>query len=254
MLKIILCDDDSFTLSMFSDLLGKAIDRLKLPAKLVCRASTAQELLHFITANPDTYLFFLDLDMGLASLNGLDIGQLIREKSPDSKIVYVTSHIERTLDILKSGVEPFGFIEKDYNQRLMLHEFSECLKKALKKQGAYSPCGHEEPSIELPIGIDETISIPISSITYVEALKTAAHNICYHTFDGSQITVRDTLRHALSLLGENFVQTHRSVIANRMYIIGTEHSQVKLSNGVSIACALVKLKEFRHFRQKQEVR
>lgn len=248
MLKLILCDDDSFTLNAFSTLLMKASTRYQIPAEIKCRAANAQELLRFVEANPDTYLFFLDLDMGSHSLNGLDIGQLIREKAPDSKIVYVTSHVERTVDILKSGVEPFGFVEKDYNQGIMVHEFGKCLKKAWKKQDASADM--DDRCIELPIGIDETITVPVHRITHVEALKTTAHNICYHTFDGSQVTVRDTIKNALSVLGDDFVQAHRSVIVNRMYIIGTENAQIKLSNGTMVSCAMGKLREFAKYNRK----
>lgn len=251
MLKLVLCDDDAFTLKMLSELLNRTIEKYQFPAAVQCRASSARELLGFISANPGSYLFFLDLDMGSSSLNGLDLGQLIRERAPCSKIVYVTSHTEKMMDILKSGVEPFGFIEKDWDQEMMIREFAACLRKTLKKQGDISTAAVSEPSIELPIGIDETVTLPVSSITYIEALKSSAHNICYHTFDGSQITVRDTLRHALTLVGENFVQAHRSVLVNRTYIIGTEHSQLKLSNGDTAACALGKLKEFKNFQKRK---
>lgn len=252
MLKLILCDDDTFTLNIFANLLEKAGKQFQIPLEINCKASSASELLRFLDVNPGTYLFFLDLDMGNRELNGLDIGQLIRERTPDSKIVYVTSHIEKTIEILKSGVEPFGFVEKDYNQNIMIYEFGKCLNKAARHNSIPTADNGRKEYIELPIGIDETISLPIHRITYVEALKTAAHNICYHTFDDSQITVRDTIKNALSMLGDNFVQTHRSVIVNRMYIIGTENAQVKLSNGTMVACAIGKLREFAKYNRKQE--
>ena len=70
----------------------------QIPLEIKCQASNARELLRFLDCNPDTYLFFLDLDMGSRELNGLDIGRLIREKTPGSRIVYVTSHTEKTMD------------------------------------------------------------------------------------------------------------------------------------------------------------
>ncbi len=251
MLKLILCDDDTFTLRTFSRLLIKAGEQFQIPLEIKCQASNARELLRFLDCNPDTYLFFLDLDMGSRELNGLDIGRLIREKTPGSRIVYVTSHTEKTMDILKSGVEPFYFVEKDFNQDMMILEFGKCLKKACGLPGGFSDDTGEEKSIRLPIGLDETISVPVRRITFVEALKASAHNICYHTLDGSQITVRDTIKNALSALGDGFVQTHRSVIVNRIYIIGVENAQVKLSNGETVACALSKLNEFSKYSRKQ---
>lgn len=62
------------------------------------------------------------------------------------------------------------------------------------------------------MGLDEKVRIPLSQITYVDPVKTVPHSICYHTFDGSEITVRDTIEHALLLLGCGFMKSHRSVI------------------------------------------
>ncbi|MFR8338344.1 MAG: hypothetical protein ACLVAW_17630 [Eisenbergiella massiliensis] len=64
MLKLILCDDDTFTLRTFSRLLIKAGEQFQIPLEIKCQASNARELLRFLDCNPDTYLFFLDLDMG----------------------------------------------------------------------------------------------------------------------------------------------------------------------------------------------
>lgn len=62
------------------------------------------------------------------------------------------------------------------------------------------------------MGLDEKVRIPFSQITYVDPMKTVPHSICYHTFDGSEITVRDTIEHALLLLGCGFMKSHHSVI------------------------------------------
>ena len=72
MLPIILCDDDHFTLQLLSELLERAIRQSKVEAKLVCLASTGQELLQFIRGG-GSYLYFLDYDLGRDSLNGVDL-------------------------------------------------------------------------------------------------------------------------------------------------------------------------------------
>lgn len=242
MLKIIICDDDLFTLNIFSNILKETIYHCRISAVILCIASSGKELLGFLNNNPGDYLYFMDLDMGNGELNGLDISRIIRKKHPASKIVFVTSHIEKSMDILKSGIEPFGFIKKDINQSRMIREYEKYLKMASELLLVSS--GVSERSIEIPIGIDEIIKLPISRITYVETLKTVAHNICYHTLDRSKITVRDTIKHALEILGDDFIQSHRSVIVNKNYIIGVENTQLKLSNGEMIACSYGKLKDF----------
>lgn len=242
MLKIVLCDDDMFTLTIFSELLQEAINNLSISAKVSCLASSTKELLNFLNSNPDTYFFFLDLDMGKGELNGLDLSRIIRQQYPTSKIVYVTSHNEKSMTILKSGIEPFGFIEKDFNRKIMIKEFENSLQLAAKTDFPQKP--FPQKTINLNIGIDEIISIPIENIAYVEAVKTIAHNICYYTLDDSKIMVRDTIKHALEMLGEDFVLSHRSVIVNKQYVIRIENTQLKLANGKLVACSISKKNYF----------
>ena len=180
MLPIILCDDDHFTLQLLSELLERAIRQSKAEAKLVCLASTGQELLQFIRGG-GSYLYFLDYDLGRDSLNGVDLVRQIYHTDPGGKIVFVTSHGEKGMDILRSGVRPFGFIEKCVDQNEMVREYIRYLKMAAPEQ-QNSAVGD---AIELPIGIDETVRLPVSEILYVDSVKTVAHSICYHTFYGS---------------------------------------------------------------------
>lgn len=234
MIPLIICDDDHFTREWMNNFLTEAIRKTKKEAKVVCQAASANELLLFMRNNPGEYLFFLDLDLGQERLGGLDLAKILRREFPLSKIVFVTSHVEKSMDILKSGVEPFGFIEKDIDQRIMVNEFADILMKISDENG--SSTEEHAREIELPIGIEETVTLSVGDIAYVEALKHKPHYVCYHTLDGSQITVRDTMSHVLSMLGEGFAESHRSIIVNRKCVIECTGTQLKLSNGEYVAC------------------
>lgn len=244
MLKIIVCDDDTFTLSMISDILNNIIRTLKMEAEIACLASSAGEVLAYLNSNPDSYLFFLDLDMGNHQLNGIDLAQQLREKAITAKIVFVTSHIEKSMALLKSGVEPFDFIKKNFNLAMMTTEFENCLTKCMNLEN--SSIDVPSNTVELQISIDEYVSISVERIAYVETLKGQPHNICYHTIDGSQITVRDSISHALELLGEDFALSHRSVVVNRRCVVGIADGQLKLSNGELVTCAISKKNIFKN--------
>lgn len=246
MIPLIICDDDHFTREWLNDFLMEAVRKTKKDAKVVCQAASASELLLFMRNNPGEYLFFLDLDLGQERLGGIDLAKVLRREFPLSKIVFVTSHVERSMDILKSGVEPFGFIEKDMDRRVMIKEFADILMKVSGNgpDDRKKDMERQIREIELPIGIEETVKLSVGDIAYVEALKHKPHYICYHTLDGSQITVRDTISHALSLLGEGFAVSHRSMIVNQKCVIECTGTQLKLSNGEYVACALGKRKLF----------
>lgn len=249
MIKIILCDDDSFTLNFLSDLLTDTIQKLGMEkeACIACKAVSVAETSAFLNKNPDNYVYFLDLDLGIHSVNGLDFAKMIRKHYPDSKIVFITSHSEKSMNILKSGVEPFGFIEKAFNRNLMQADLAETLQllyKARQKKENADTDTIPEHSVRLLIGIDEYVTIPVSQIAYVESDKSIAHNICYHTMDDSSVTVRDTIAHALTLLGDDFTLSHRSVAVNKRAVIGYENGQLRLSNGALVTCAIGRKKFF----------
>lgn len=247
MLNIIICDDDQFTLQMLSTLLNRAISQSKVQAKLVCLCSAGQDLLQFIHNGGD-YLYFLDYDFGRESLNGIDLVRQIYQIDPNGKIVFVTSHGDKGMDILRSGIRPFGFIEKSMDQGKMVQEYIRYLKMAAPTQEK-NETGF---FIELPIGIDEWVRLAISELAYVESVKTSAHSICYHTFDGSEVTVRDTLEHAHERLGETFFRCHRSVLVNRQHILSLQNGMIKLSNGEFVVCALSKRKMIQEICSRRE--
>lgn len=130
MLPIIICDDDSFTLQTVSALVKQSIEHCGKTAKIVCLAASGRELLAFIQKNPGTYLYFLDFDLGNQELNGIDLVRRIYQTDPGGKIVFVTSHTDKGMDILKSGIQAFGFIEKSLDRPKMIREFTRCLTLA----------------------------------------------------------------------------------------------------------------------------
>lgn len=239
MIKIIICDDDDFTLKLVDGLLEKAIQLSNVEAQIVCKASSGIDVLNFIQNSSGPYLYFLDFDFGKKELNGIDLTKKIYQYDEKGKIIFVTSHGEKGLEILQSGIQAFGFIEKDPNQQTMIASYI----KYLKLTAFFYNQIPEIPMLTLPIGIDETIRLPISDIIYVDSVKTIAHSICYHTFDGSEITVRDTMEHALALLGADFIQCHRSVIINKKQVVSVKNNSVKLANGTFVSCAINKRKE-----------
>ncbi len=239
MLNIIICDDDPFTLRLSASLLNKAISRSRADACLSCIASSGGELINFINNSPGSYLYFLDYDFGKEELNGVDLVKRIYRRDADAKIVFVTSHTEKGMEILKSGIRAFGFIEKTPEQDKMISEYVKYLNMAAVPVVPDASV----PMIRLPLGIDEAAELPISEIVYVDSVKAVAHSICYHTFDGSEITVRDTIEHALELLGPGFIRCHRSVLVNKRHVLSVKNGLVRLANGESAVCAMGKRKE-----------
>ena len=237
MLGIVVCDDDRFMLDLSAKTARKCIKDSGLPAGVLCATTNFSEVFRFVEKNPGAYLYFLDIDFGKANLNGVDIAKVIKKTEPSSKIVFVTSHADMGMSVLKSGVEAFGFIEKTVDQNKLLLDYKKYIYLAHQRveppdEGA-APEGH----VNLLIGIDEYVSLPISQILYVESDKSFSHFVCYHTVDGSSVSVRDSIENVLKNLGDAFMKSHRSVIVNKNHVVFAGDGIVKFANGETAACS-----------------
>lgn len=246
MLHIILCDDDKFILELSAQKITEEIKKGKLEAKIVCMTTDGKEMLTYLTRNPEESLFFIDLDFGNGQLNGIDLARQVRMITPTSKIVFVTNHQEMAMQVLSSGVEPFGFLEKSIQMERMALGYQKYIRMAIQ---ALSNAEKEGKSICLDLGLGETISLPVAQITYVETEKTVSHGITYHTMEHSKITVRDTIEHVAIDLGEDFLRCHRSILVNRNHIIGLEDFTIRLANMEQIPCSVRMKKEVKRWIQ-----
>ena len=235
MLGIIICDDDKFMLEMSADAALKCIEKENLNARIVCVTGDSAEVMLYIKKNPGDYLYFLDIDLGRATLNGVDVARLIKKQEPLSKIVFVTSHADMGMDILKSGVEAFGFIEKTADRSKMLQEYRKYIRLIL--ENSQSDVQINEPAVNLLIGIDEYLALPISQILYVDTDKAVSHFVRYHTVDGSDVSVRDTIENVLQKLGDDFMKSHRSVIINKNYVVSVSDGVVNFAGGEQADCS-----------------
>lgn len=243
MLKIILCDDDPFILQLGADKMNDIIKSQDFDAKVVSLASGSHELFSYIKNNPSQYLIFLDLDFGNGKLNGIDVAKALRQTESDCKIVFTTNHHEMAMDVLKSGVEPFGFLEKTGDIAKLSEGYRKYMVMLLNKTN--SEVSNHMETILLHSGMDEDVSVLLDDIVYLETEKNVSHGITYHTMNGSVITIISTLEVEQKKLGNLFLRVHRSYLVNKRHILRMKEGFLKLSNQQEIPCS---------FRMRSEVK
>jgi len=235
MLKIILCDDDQFILQLSAEKMNQIIKSQKLDAKVVSLTSGGHELFSYIKNNPSQYLIFLDLDFGSGKLNGIDVAKALRQTGSDCKIVFTTNHHEMAMDVLKSGVEPFGFLEKSSDISKLSDGYRKYIMMLLNK--TKSEMSDSTEFILLNLGMEEDISVNLDDIVYIETEKNVSHGITYHTINGSVITMISTLDAEQKKLGDGFIRVHRSYVVNKKHILKMKDGFLKLSNQQEIPCS-----------------
>ena len=243
MLKIILCDDDPFILRLSAEKINEMIRANGFDAKIVSIASNSNDLFSYIRNNPSQYLVFLDLDFGSGKLNGIDVAKKLRQTNSDCKIVFTTNHHEMAMDVLKSGVEPFGFLEKSSDISKLADGYRKYIVMLLNKTRPETSDNAE--TILLNPCMDESISVLLDDIVFIETEKNVSHGITYHTVNGSVLTIISTLDVELERLGDSFMKVHRSYLVNRKHILRMQDGFLKLSNQQEVPCS---------FRMRNEVR
>ena len=243
MLKIILCDDDQFILQLSAEKINGMIEANGFDAKIVSIASSSNELFSYIKNNPAQYLIFLDLDFGSGKLNGIDVAKTLRQTESDCKIVFTTNHHEMAMDVLKSGVEPFGFLEKSSDISKLEDGYRKYIVMLLNK--TKSEASDNMKTILLNPCMDESVSVLLDDIVFIETEKNISHGITYHTINGSVITIIGTLDAESERLGEGFIKVHRSYLVNKKHILRMKDGFLKLTNQQEIPCS---------FRMRNEVK
>ena len=88
-----------------------------------------------------------------------------------------------------------------------------------KAHGFFPPNLIEMVNSELPIGIDETVRLPVSEILYVDSVKTVTHSICCH-LTGQGVTARETIEHAQEQLEDQVIRCRCSVLVRDIAAAG----------------------------------
>ena len=97
----------------------------------------------------------------------------------------------------------------------MVREYIRYLKMAVPEQQNSA----DGDTVELPIGIDETVRLPVSEILYVDSVKTVAHSICCH-LTGQGVTARETIEHAQEQLEDQVIRCRCSVLVKDIAAAG----------------------------------
>lgn len=234
MLRILLCDDDSYFLSIEQKAINKIIKNDKINAILAGTLSSASEVLTYVRNNPGEYLIFLDIDFGIDQPNGIDISSLLKKHTSFCKVVFCTNHYEVAMNVLKSGVEPFGFLEKGTDIFVLCSGFRRYINMALR---LYTNHNNNSDYITLKVGSQESVNILLSDILYLESEKSISHGITYHTINGSKITVISTLDNEINSLGEAFLRVHRSYIVRKDQMVGIKDGYIVMSERSEIPCS-----------------
>jgi two-component system response regulator AgrA len=153
MLKIYLCEDDTYQLTNVKLIINEIINDFDIPIDLKAAVTNAEALLELIEENDNDCLYFLDIELR-DSINGLELAYLIREKQPRAFIVFITSHPEMSFMTFQYNIEALDYLVKNSPNDLKI-QITKCINTAIKR-------------IDKQKNVKKTFSITIKGRTVIE--------------------------------------------------------------------------------------
>ncbi|WP_251393092.1 LytR/AlgR family response regulator transcription factor [Mediterraneibacter agrestimuris] len=208
-MRILICDDNSICSEQIKQYLLDYFNRnhLKIP-EIAC----FQDGKSLMNDTGEQDILFLDIEM--PGMNGIYIGNELKERNKKIIIFVVTSYIEYLDEAMRFHV--FRYLTKPIDKQ----RFYRNLKDALK---IYSS-SNVKVLIETKTGAHTILE---SDIICIEAV---GKSVTIHTID-TDIETKHPIYYWLNVLKSNcFFQSHRSFIINFKYVTEFNHTLIYLLN------------------------
>lgn len=223
MLSIAVCDDEAIECSNIAKKLKKILEEMKLPC-MIRQFYSGQELLQ---ASESFDIIFLDIMM--RNLDGMKTAQMIRSRTFDKLLIFISSSKEYVLDAY--DVEAFWYLLKPVDEK----KLKRVLQKAVLKMAQ-----HSEEFIIISKERQKR-KLFLDDIYYFEI---KGRRMDAHGAEGSftyyeQIGVLED-----TLSDKGFFRCHKSYLINLRHVESYNQQEAILDNGERILIAKRRYDEF----------
>lgn len=152
-------------------------------------------------------IYILDVELN-EEKNGLMLGMEIRKIDKYSGVmIYITSHVELSQKVFEYKLQVLEFIDKNTD---ICQNLKKCLNIASKTILCKNENGGEVLEVKCGFQIFKVLT---EDIIYIETIKNS-RKIALYT-DKDRIEFYSSLKEIKNRLGDNFVQVHKTTLANK---------------------------------------
>lgn len=199
MYTVAVCDDEKYALEALADELKKIGD-----VEDIRCFENADEFMESLNEGEGYDIALMDIDWK-GSVNGIDYAAKMYNKSPQTKIIFVTGYSEQYIEsVFMKKINIEGYLSKPVT--------ADKIQKILQK--IKSRRMQEEENKLIVKQRKDLISVKYSCIMYIESVL---HHIRIHTVDNT-IEVYSNMSDIMQKLPDNFCKCHKSYIVNMDYI------------------------------------
>ncbi|WP_425449767.1 LytR/AlgR family response regulator transcription factor [Dethiothermospora halolimnae] len=201
-LNIVICDDEPVQVGIISSF----IDRMGLDAEInIIKTYSGEGLIETIK-NKEVDIVFLDIEM--KEMNGMEVGEYIRERNKDAIIVFITGYKDYAFNAFK--IKAFDYIMKPITEK----KFQNLMKEIIDKVNEKSYLKDIYNVFTLKKG-EQYIKLNYDKIYFFEKV---VHKIRVHTYDGEYETYGTIKGLKEQLDMDTFIQCHQGYIVNKTKI------------------------------------
>ncbi len=219
MIEIIVCDDDKNCRNAVASVVKEFFSENNIPNKITKYSDYNDKFIEDICPSGKK-IYILDIET--PSRSGIDVARIIRKRDVESIIIFVTGYEEFSKLVLKKNIMCLSFINKFDD---LTGNLRESLKEALHFFETNKVLRITDNGI--------TYNIRLNSILYFTRDSLDRRTII--KCDKTEYKLKMTLLEVKEILGDKFIQTHRSCYVNEQRIDTIDHKNkiITFDNGVT---------------------
>ena len=227
MIRIAICDDEKETMLENEAKIRSYLRELNQYGEVFSYQSS-----EFLKYDIDEHKFFdlLLIVIEMPGTSGLDIAQMVKKVSPETLVIFITSHNEYAMDAYELSI--FRYISKDNINKKLFSAVKDAIDYIeIQKDKEYT--------IATPTQYEK---IPYEKIFY---LKKEDKNTIFNTATGEK-SIRKSINKVYAELDETqFVYIDRGCIVNIVHIMRLDDKDVIMRIGVALCASKKKLQVLR---------
>ena len=205
MTPIFICEDEPQHLKLLKKIISDIIISEELyNMKIVCATKNPMEILDIAHDN-GSVIYFLDIELGESSMNGLELAAKIRKNNNEATIIMITSH-NFALETYQMKIGVTDYIMK-VDPDIVKSRIKECL--------LHINSSAKEPKTKdtIYLNVSGSYEIDVSEIYYISVMPDIKRKTVIHRKSGETIvtmSLKDIMQQHISSL----LQCDRSHIVN----------------------------------------
>lgn len=219
MVKVAICDDDPIFLKILEQMIDQIAKSSGQPAEFV-EFETGEALMHHLKQNQN-HVDILFLDIMLGESNGLEFGQMIRERYPFIQTIFISADSDYSLDVF--DLEAVYFLNKPISIDRLGRAWELALRRINNQKESFlriNSRGHH-------------LNIPYKDILYLESERRI---ILVHRLSTSHQFYAQ-LDDVETSIPNYFIRCHQSYLVNMHFITSLAKGRCQMSNGQLIPIA-----------------